>query len=255
MRPHLAVQLGCNGYGILGPYPEARLNEAFERLRSVGVPGVEMMLAQLAVPTYTAAALRRHDLHCTALHVFSHEIDSPTTAAEIVLAAQRVSAPRLIVSYTGQVETSRDLTDEVAFFAQVVARHAADTELCIHPHEGEYRQDGDVDRFEFLRDKLAPLGVRAVIDTYWAWKAGRDPLMLVREHADWCDYLHLKDGTVASRAVDIGLGDVEVLRCAQEALTLNPAAVLVLEQDGPAGDLGEIVRRVTQMSARERADA
>ncbi|QNN65160.1 sugar phosphate isomerase/epimerase [Sphingomonas rhizophila] len=79
--------------------------------------------------------------------------------------------------------------------------------MAYHPHDFEFGQVDGIVPFDLLRDGLDQRLVDFEIDVYWAAKAGRDPVALVRSLGRRTPLLHLKDIDCRTRAfADVGDG-------------------------------------------------
>ena len=79
--------------------------------------------------------------------------------------------------------------------------------LAYHPHDFEFGRVDGIIPFNILRERFDPRFVDFQIDVYWAAKAGRDPVALIRSLGRRTPLLHLKDMNCRTRAfADVGDG-------------------------------------------------
>ncbi len=103
-----------------------------------------------------------------------------------------------------------------------------------HNHDFEFARFGDRTGFEILVAETDPRYVDIELDCFWAFKAGHDPLTLLRAHADRIKYLHLKDSSGAPEHAqrDIGNGVIDWKPLLEFAVSQRVTGAFV-ERDDP----------------------
>lgn len=149
-----------------------------------------------------------------------------------------IGNPRYIIPGAGF--GTREETDEVIrVINDVQPRLAAEgIELHYHNHSFEFiRNEAGILPFEELRDRT---NVKFEIDTYWAYRAGEDPVKLMKEYADRINVIHVKDGTM-QEGLSLGSGTAPVREVVAAAKAMGITMVVESEAQQPDG-ISEVTR-------------
>lgn len=131
-------------------------------------------------------------------------------------------------------------------------------QLYYHNHFQEFQIFGDKSVYELMIEQLDPELVKFEFDTYWAVRAGQDPIYWMKKLATRCDLVHQKDlpegvspvnlferlgydaeisfASFASlndiiKFTEIGEGTLNIPGIIQAARTYNQARYIIVEQD------------------------
>ena len=123
--------------------------------------------------------------------------------------------------------------------------------LHYHNHDQEFRpnRDGLIPEEEML----ARTDILLEVDTYWAFAAGKDPVVFLQEHKDRIQVIHLKDGKGGDSCASLGQGIAPVAAVRKAALDLGLAMVVESEGLEPTG-LEEVKRCIDFLKDEDRKD-
>lgn len=116
-----------------------------------------------------------------------------------------------------------------------------------HNHDWEFAPVEGEAPFDYMLANTPNDSVAYQLDVYWATKAGRDPLDLLRQHGGRFPSLHLKDIDSAGDFTDVGSGLIDfpsVVRLAIEQGTSH----FFVERDNPPTPESAIVRSYYYLS-------
>ncbi|MPN62600.1 hypothetical protein SDC9_210352 [bioreactor metagenome] len=111
--------------------------------------------------------------------------------------------------------------------------------LGFHNHYAEFAPNNDG---QIIYDELVNRSALSLeIDTYWAFKAGKDPIALMKKYADRLIFVHLKDGDggMGGRALGEGIAPVKAVR--KKAVEMGVPMVVESENLNPNG-IDEVTR-------------
>lgn len=100
-----------------------------------------------------------------------------------------------------------------------------------HAHEFLPNEDGSM-IYNTLREKT---NLWLQLDTFWAYKAGEDPVKLMEELKDRLFFIHLKDGTADGKGFPLGQGTAPVKAVHDKALQMGVPMVVESETLTPSG--------------------
>ena len=108
-----------------------------------------------------------------------------------------------------------------------------DIKLGYHNHAHEFlpNEDGSM-IYNTLR---AQTNLWLQLDTFWAYKAGEDPVKLMEELKDRLFFIHLKDGTADGKGFPLGQGTSPVKAVHDKALQMGVPMVVESETLKPSG--------------------
>jgi len=248
-----AVQLGINGYGVLGRLPEHDLPAALDLLETSGGHAAEIM-SNLAADPMAVSTLAQRRTTVAAVHLFVNEISTLDERRRWtdVLAGLRCS--NLVLSGFGMEQTVNGYRELARTLSSLVDEFAANEQrVYYHCHDSELQrlEDQQVRGVDVLVAEAT--GLRLVIDTYWAMAAGLDPATEIIEYRDLSGYYHLKDGTRTGGA-EFGNGDLDVASCLS-AMFESPVDWVVLEQDTSSPDPAGLFARFSALVASHQPGA
>lgn len=170
-------------------------------------------------------------LVCTGTHTVHGEIMRDFDAC---VAFHRTIGCRDII-IPGFNYSTEALLDEFIHFCNTYApRLAAEgIRLSFHNHSGEFLPTA---YGKIVEDEiLARTDITLQIDTFWAFKAGRDPVALMREHRDRLACIHVKDGLADGTGRPLGQGEAPVAAVVAAAKELGVPMVVESENLQPDG--------------------
>lgn len=187
-------------------------------------------------PAQLRALLDQHRLRSPSGHVGLAQL-LPDRLPDMLEAAGTMGQQSLIVAST-QPEQRRTTDDwkRIAGMLNTAGASAASVGVRTgyHNHDYEFQRFGDRTGFEILIAETDARYVDIELDCYWAFKAGHDPLALLRAHPDRIRYLHVKDsaGAPTHEQRDVGDGVMEWKPLLEYALSQKVTSIFV-EHDGP----------------------
>ncbi|WP_438490162.1 hypothetical protein [Streptomyces sp. S186] len=163
---HTALQLGLNGFGVLGRRPETDLPGVLDLAERSGFDGVEVM-SNLASSEEHRTALTGHGIRVAALHLFVEEIDEGGLGhwAEVL---EKLGRPALALSCAAVDGTYDKHAEMVRKIERIADRlYPWGTELYFHSHGAEFgvRTDEGEEGIDHLLRTVPQL--RLILDTYW----------------------------------------------------------------------------------------
>lgn len=211
--PRYGVQLGMNGFGPFGWWPEEDLPRVLAVVRDTGFDGVEMMTNLLAQGDAAVnRALRDAGLTAAAVHVFLNEVAEPGALDRLLDTLQVLDCDRLIASAANN-RTRANFERLAATLDELGdACRRRGMAMLFHPHHAEFepvRDQPGIRGVELLRQLCDPGLVRWNVDFYWAYRGGADPVEVARRFAPVSGYYHVRDGDQRHGAL-LGEGDLDV---------------------------------------------
>jgi len=162
-----------------------------------------------------------------------------------------IGAPRLIVP-SAKVDTvgaMDELVNTLNFAAPRLAEEGI--KLGFHNHAVEF------ETAPWGKTPISELESRTQceleIDTFWAWKAGSDPVNTIEALKDRISLIHLKDGFADGKGMPLGEGDAPVAAVRKKALELGYVIVVESETLTPSG-LDEAERCIRYLRGLDAAD-
>lgn len=259
-RVRMGVQLGINGYGPFGRWPEEDLVAVLRVIERTGYDGAEFMtnvFGQGVEPV--AAAFAAVPIEPIALHVFENEVATDEDLAVQLDRLTELDCDRLIVS----AENNRSRADFQRLAVSLTRIGEAGAECGIrayfHPHHAEYRVVADADDargVDILRDECDPRWLSFNIDVYWAHLGEQDPVAVVRDFGPRSGYYHIRDGRPRYSS-PLGQGEVDVAGCLKELAAAHGAdddLTLVYEDSSPELPPTALCRAAHEYMCRHMAE-
>lgn len=235
-----AARRGLQGVGVqlymLRAEMRADPAATLKRIAELGYQEIEWWGEWSVSPTDLRAMLDSHGLRSPAAHVDPAAL-APDRLSALLDYAGTMGHRSLLVAWTPpEQRKSADDWKRVAATLNEAGAAAASSGVRTgyHNHDFEFTKFGDRTGFEILVTETDPRYVDIELDCFWAFKAGQDPLTLLRAHADRIQYLHLKDSSGAPEHAqrDIGSGVIAWKPLLEFALSQRVTSVFV-ERDDP----------------------
>lgn len=212
--------------------PEATLRE----IARLGYTEIEWWGSWGRTPAQLRAQLDELGLKTPAWHV-PVEALGPDQLGRTIETAQAMGHKHLIVAWTAPAQRTEDGFMRLGELLSAAGRRGAGAGIRTgyHNHDFEFERIGTQTRWDILVGATDPAYVDLELDCYWAFKAGHDPIQMLRTHRDRITHLHLKDsaGAPAHRQMDLGQGVIDwrtLLRTALEGRVRHA----FVEHDEPA---------------------
>ncbi len=188
----------------------------------------------------TAAQLKRsldsHGLTSPAWHL-APELLAPDKIESTIATARTMGHKHLIVAWTPPTARGADDFKRLGELLSTAGQRAASAGIRTgyHNHDFEFEMVEGTTRLELLLSRTDAAVVDLELDCYWAFKAGHDPIAMLRTHRNRITHLHLKDsaGAPTHTQVDLGEGVIDWPRLLQVAKEGRVKHVFV-EHDSPA---------------------
>jgi sugar phosphate isomerase/epimerase len=212
--------------------PEATL----QRIAQLGYTEIEWWGSFGRTDEQLRRLLDSHGLTSPAWHVATESL-APDKLDATIATAQTMGHKHLIVAWTPPTARGADDFRRLADLLNAAGQRAAAEGIRTgyHNHDFEFEMVEGVTRLELLMSRTDASVVDIELDCYWAFKAGRDPIAMLREHRARITHLHLKDsaGAPEHKQVDLGEGVIDwrtLLRVAAEGRVKH----VFVEHDSPA---------------------
>ena len=212
LRPLTLPPPGIQLYSLRAEM-ERSVEETLARLGALGYREVEFAGYFGRTPAQVRAAVRAAGLVAPAAHVPLESLEGdalPATADAALEAGHR----GLVVAWLpearrGSLDAWHAMADRFNAIGQ--ALQARGLHYAYHNHDFEFVPlEGRVP-YDVLLERADPAVTTLELDLFWATRAGRDPLALVRDHPRRFALLHVKDssGPPEHRQVDVGAGTID----------------------------------------------
>jgi sugar phosphate isomerase/epimerase len=206
------------------------------RIAELGYSEIEWWGNWQRTPAQLRATLDAHKLRAPAAHIDPRDLSKERFPALLETAAT-MGHRSVLVAWTppDQRKAADDWKRVAATLNEAGAAGAsAGVRTGYHNHDFEFQRFGDRTGFEILVAETDARFVDIELDCFWAFKAGFEPLALLRAHRDRIAYLHLKDssGAPAHAQRDIGAGVIDWKPLMAYAISQRVTGVFV-EQDDP----------------------
>lgn len=128
-----------------------------------------------------------------------------------------ITIPYLGDSLRQDAEGYRKLAQRINEAAKTVSD--AGLKLAYHNHDFEFKEFGDTTGYEILLQETDPEQVKMELDLYWAYRAGKDPIAMMKEHPGRFVMWHVKDMDKNDKALntEIGSGSIDYKKLFSEA--------------------------------------
>lgn len=210
------------------------------RVAALGYREVEWWGNWQRTPTQARAMLDANGLRAPAAHLGTAELASDKIDALIEQAAVMGHRTLIVASLSNEERASVEALKRTAALLNAAGAAVAKAGLKagFHNHNAEFVTFGDRTAYDVLMAETDPSVVDFELDCYWAFRAGQDPLALLRRYRDRIAYLHLKDSSGAPQhtQLDLGAGVID-WRALLATGTAQRVTSVFLDQDDPADAL------------------
>ena len=180
--------------------------------------------------------LDKHGLGFVGPHLVLAALASP----EAVIADTLRAGGGDVVS-SGLLEWDKRGADDYRAAAEALnasGRRLREQGLFLHYHNHDFEFDVVAEGrtgYDILLDGLDPDSLTLCVDTGWVWKAGYDPVELLRRCRDQVGIVHLRDWR-EGRAATLGSGEMDLGPIIEELPRLPGLRHVVVEQDPDSED-------------------
>ncbi|MEY2733213.1 MAG: hypothetical protein RL340_272 [Gemmatimonadota bacterium] len=207
------------------------------RIAELGFTEIEWWGEWGRTPAQLRAALQANGLRAPSAH-YGLDALQPDRIGRTLETAAAMGHGTLIVASTNAAENGTlDAWKRTAGIISEAGRagRSAGIRTSYHNHDYEFQPLAGSDRVEIFLAETDAAVVDFELDCYWAFKAGKDPVALLRRHASRITMLHLKDsaGGPAHEQRDVGAGVMDwraILTAARAGRVTN----VYVEHDNPA---------------------
>lgn len=207
------------------------------RIAELGFTEIEWWGEWGRTPAQLRAALQANGLRAPSAH-YGLDALQPDRIGRTLETAAAMGHGTLIVASTNAAENGTlDAWKRTAGIISEAGRagRSAGIRTSYHNHDYEFQPLAGSDRVEIFLAETDAAVVDFELDCYWAFKAGKDPVALLRRHANRITMLHLKDsaGGPAHEQRDVGAGVMDwraILTAARAGRVTN----VYVEHDNPA---------------------
>lgn len=205
------------------------------RIAELGYKEIEWWGSWGRTPAQVKAMLDSNGLSAPSSHI-DHRALTPEQLPALLDAAATIGHKTLVVAST---PSNQRAADDWKRMAQLLsdAGNAAKSHgirTGYHNHEYEFAQHDGRTALDILMAESDRAVVDLEVDCFWAYKAGVDPIGLIRQHRERVTMLHLKDsaGGPERRETELGQGVIEWRALLNVALGQRVQHVFV-ERDEP----------------------
>lgn len=206
------------------------------RIATLGFDEIEWWGDFERSPKQLRALLDRHDLRSPAAHIDPRDLQ-PARLNALLDRAQVMGHTALLVAWTPPNQRSVDdfkrLAELLSEAGQTASRVGIRTGY--HNHDFEFATVGDRTLLDHFLAEADARVVDLELDCFWAFKAGHEPLAVLKRHADRITHLHIKDssGPPEHRQRDVGHGVMD-WRAIIDAGVAGRVRHAFVEHDEPA---------------------
>lgn len=211
------------------------------RLAGLGYREIEWWGNWQQPATEIRAALDRLELRTPSAHVELRDLSPERLDASLERAAIMGHSALLIAWTPPEARKTVEDWQRLGALLSTAGEKAAKVGIRTgyHNHDFEFAPLGDTTALEILLDASNPAVTTFELDCYWAFKAGVDPLALLRRHPRRFTMLHVKDSSAAPEftQMDVGAGIIN-WRALLPAALAGGVAHLFVEHDSPTDPFG-----------------
>lgn len=203
------------------------------RVADIGYDGVEYAGLHNTDPSDIARVLQETGLKSAAAHLNVKLLEDQLD--ELIPVYQSLDCNTLICPGFWVDEYTEPLFHEMAalFNRSAEKCEAAGMRFGYHIHGHEFVNFGDKSGMDILANETDAEKVLFEPDIYWIERAGVKAQEFVRQYADRCHYIHLKDAADRNDWTDteVGKGAMPVAEIIQQAAGMDNVEWLVIEQE------------------------
>lgn len=206
-----------------------------ERIAQIGYSEVEWWGEFGRRPAQLRSLLDANGLTSPAWHLAPDAL-APTQLAATLDTAAIMGQRHLIVAWLPPAQRTADDVKRIADLLNAAGERAASVGMRTgyHNHDFEFAGDARSTLWDILVERSDARVVDLELDCYWAFKAGRDPIALLRRHGDRITHLHLKDSSAGPPFTqrDLGAGVID-WRTLLDVATTGRVRHVFVEHDAP----------------------
>lgn len=184
--------------------PEATL----QRIAQLGYTEIEWWGSFGRTAEQLKSTLSSHGLTSPAWHL-ELGLLAPDKIDSTIATAQTMGHKHLIVAWTPPTARGADDFKRLGDTLSAAGRRAASAGIRTgyHNHDFEFEMVEGGTRLDVLLNNTDASVVDLELDCFWAFKAGHDPIAMLRTHRNRITHLHLKDSTGAPSHTQVDLGE------------------------------------------------
>lgn len=210
--------------------------KTLERIAQIGYTEIEWWGEFGRTPAQLRSLLDSHGLSSPAVHLDPRFLEPAQLGATLDTAAI-MGHKHIIVAWLPPAQRTHDGFKRIADLLNAAGERAASVGVRTgyHNHDFEFEGDADHTLWDMLVRHTDPRYVDLELDCYWAFKAGHDPIAMLRQLKDRITHLHLKDSMAgpAFTQRDLGEGVID-WRTLLSVATANKVKHVFVEHDAPA---------------------
>lgn len=206
-----------------------------ERIAQIGYKEIEWWGEFGRTPAQLRSLLDSNGMSSPSWHV-APEALSPEKLGATLDTAAIMGHKHLIIAWLPAGQRSQDSMKRIADLLNAAGERGASmgVRTGYHNHDFEFEGDDESTLWDVIVGHTDSRYVDLELDCYWAFKAGHDPIGLLRTLKDRITHLHLKDSMAgpAFTQVDLGEGVID-WRALLPVATAGRVRHVFVEHDGP----------------------
>lgn len=207
-----------------------------ERIGRIGYSEIEWWGEFGRTPAQLRALLDANGLSSPSWHLDPRALE-PRQLGSTLDTAATMGHKHLIVAWLPQAQRTPDGFKRMADLLSAAGERAASVGVrtAYHNHDFEFERAGESTLWDILVGHSDARYVDLELDCYWAFKAGQEPIALLRRLSDRITHLHLKDSTASPQFAqrDLGEGVID-WRTLLRVATAGKVKHVFVEHDSPA---------------------
>lgn len=194
------------------------------------------------------AMLSNYGLEISGTHSSLNDI-RPTRILETIKYHKEIGNPRYIVPWANlsSLDEVRDLCNVMNFAKPILEAEGIKLGYHNHSHELAVMPWGSTSLSEIEKNT----DIELEIDTYWAFNAGVDPVMMLERLKDRISVVHIKDGFKGGRGMALGEGEAPVREVVAACEKMGFKMVVESETLSPSG-IEEVTRCMNYLHSIEK---
>ncbi len=227
--------VGIQLYTLRNQMREDQLR-TLERIARIGYTEIEWWGEYGRTPAQLRSLLDANGLSAPAWHLDPRLLEPAQLGATLDTAAT-MGHKHLIVAWLPPAQRTQDGFKRIADLLNAASERAASigVRTAYHNHDFEFLGDDESTLWDVLVGHTDSRLVDLELDCYWAFKAGFDPIALLRNLKDRITHLHLKDSTAAPAFTQCDLGEGVIdWRTLLTTATAGRVQHVFVEHDAPA---------------------
>jgi sugar phosphate isomerase/epimerase len=162
---------------------------------------------------------------------------APALADDVLaqtIADHKTMGCKLLIIPGHDTSTAEKIDEFVALINKVQPiLEAEGITLAFHNHYKEFwpNEDGQI----CYEELLSRTNIKLELDTYWAYRAGEDPIAWMDRLGDRLVAIHIKDGDAEGKGYPLGMGTAPVKAVWEKAKAMNIPMIVESETQTPDG--------------------